>query len=261
MTKHKARNRSNSSDLRMGRSGSGHGSDWLWGLHAVAAALANPDRQLKRLLATRNGADRLGKFGHTAQDISPRELDRLLPSGAVHQGIAAEFDPLAPAAVEDIIDAGKTRVVVLDQISDPHNLGAIFRSAAAFGFGAVIMQTRNAPAITGVVAKSAAGAIETVTECRVVNISRALESLAAAGFHTVGMAGSGRATLAQAVRGAPRVAIVMGAEGPGLRPGVAKACAELAHIPIEADMESLNVSTAAAIAFYESARANAEGPQ
>ncbi len=254
MTKHNARNRSNSSDSRSAKSGADSGAGWLWGVHAVEAALRNPHRKLRRLLATRNGAERLGKLGNGAVDTPPRDLDRILPPGAVHQGVAAQFHPLNPAAIEDIIDAGHSRVVILDQISDPHNLGAIFRSAAAFGFGAVILQTRNAPAITGIVAKSAAGAIETVTECRVVNIARALDTLAEAGFHAVGMAGEGRATIEQAIKGAAKLAIVMGAEGPGLRPGVAKACAELARIPIDADMESLNVSNAAAIAFYEAAR-------
>ena len=260
MTKHKARNRSNSADFRgtKPRPKSSHdgGSGWLWGHHAVEAALRNPDRHLQRLVATRNGAQRLGNLAKSYEDTAPQEIDRILPRGAVHQGIAAQFDPLEICSLESIIDEGIERIAVLDQVSDPHNLGAIFRSASAFGFGAVILQTRNAPPITGVVAKSAAGAIETVAECRVVNIARALDGLNDAGYHTVGMAGEGRANIEQAVAGAAKVAVVMGAEGPGLRPAVAKACAELAHIPIQADMESLNVSNAAAIAFYEAARSN-----
>ncbi|MEM9225700.1 MAG: RNA methyltransferase, partial [Pseudomonadota bacterium] len=149
-------------------------------------------------------------------------------------------------------------IAVLDQVSDPHNLGAIFRSAAAFGVGALVLQTRNAPEMTGTVAKSAVGAVETVPECRVVNISRSLEALADAGYHTVGLDGGGRADIRQAIFGAGRLAIVLGAEGPGLRPGVAKSCLELAHIPIDPNMESLNVSNAAAIAFYEAANAKTE---
>ncbi|MEM9179915.1 MAG: RNA methyltransferase [Pseudomonadota bacterium] len=229
----------------------GSGENWLWGAHAVSAALANPKRQIKRLVGTRNALDRLGKIAIRAECLEPAAIDALLPRDAVHQGLAVQADPLPPAQIEDVIAADIQRVAVLDQISDPHNLGAIYRSAAAFGFGAVILQTRNAPAITGVAAKAAVGAIETVMECRVVNISRALEALNAAGFHTVGLAGEGSAMIGQAVQGAARVAVVLGAEGPGLRPGVAKACAELARIPIAAEMESLNVSNAAAIAFYE----------
>ena len=258
MTKHSARNRSNSPNLRRPsrppRRDLPGGAIWLWGQHAVEAALANPNRHLHRLVATRNGAQKLGKFAARAEDCPPREIDGLLPPGAVHQGIAGLFDPLPETALEDLISAGAERLVILDQVSDPHNMGAIFRSASAFGFSGVILQTRNAPPITGIVAKSAAGAVETVKECRVVNIARALDTLGEAGYHTVGMAGEGRATIEHAVRGAARLAIVMGAEGPGLRPAVAKACAEVARIPIAAEMESLNVSNAAAIAFYEATR-------
>ena len=258
MTKHNPRNRSNSSDFRgpkrePKRDKEG-GPVWLWGHHAVEAALRNPKRHKQRLVATRNAAQRLGELANGAEDMSPKDMDRLLPPGAVHQGIACKFAPLDVAAIDDVIEAGITRVAILDQIQDPHNLGAVFRSAAAFGFGAVVLQTRHSPPVTGIVAKSAAGAVETVMECRVVNVARALDALGEAGYHSVGLAGSGRATIEQAVHGAAKVAVVMGAEGPGLRPGVAKACAELAHIPIQADMESLNVSNAAAIAFYEAAR-------
>ncbi len=255
MTKPRARNRSRSHQNRSRNQAGGTAGNWLWGQHAVAAALANPARRLERLVATRNGAQRLGPLGTKAEDLAPGEIDRLLPPGAVHQGIAAQFAPLEPVSIEDVIASGTRLVAVLDQVSDPHNLGAVFRSAAAFGVGALVLQTRNAPEITGVAAKSAAGAIETVAECRVVNISRALDALNAAGFHSIGLAGEGRASVKQAVEGAAKLAIVLGAEGPGLRPGVAKACAELARIAIDPRMESLNVSNAAAIAFYEAADA------
>ncbi|MEM9055165.1 MAG: RNA methyltransferase, partial [Pseudomonadota bacterium] len=233
----------------------GSGENWLWGVHAVEAALANPKRTLKRLVGTQNGLARLTMKPGKAERMEPGAIDALLPHDAVHQGLAAEFDPLPPMAIEEVIANEAPHVVVLDQVSDPHNLGAIYRSAAAFGFGAVILQTRNAPPITGIVAKAAVGAIETVNECRVVNIARTIEALAAAGYHTIGLAGEGRAMIDQAVSGAAKLAIVLGAEGPGLRPAVAKACAELARIPISAQMESLNVSNAAAIAFYEAHRA------
>lgn len=231
------------------------GPVWLWGTHAVLAALANPDRQFLQLLATETAAERLPPGRLKPQILTGRELDQRLPPGAVHQGIAVKAEPLEPAQLEDLIAEGAVRIAVLDQVSDPHNLGAIFRSAAAFGFTGLVLQTRNAPPITGVVAKSAAGAIETVTEVRSVNIARALEQLAEAGFHTVGLAGESRRPLDLAVKGAAKIAVVLGAEGPGLRPAVAKACAELARIPISGDMESLNVSNAAAIAFYEASRA------
>jgi len=227
---------------------------WIWGIHPVEAALANPDRTLIELLATENAASRLPAGSPTPQIMTAKDIDTRLPPGSVHQGLALRVEPLEPVALEDLIDEGVSRIVVLDQVSDPHNLGAIYRSAAAFGFGGIVLQTRNAPPITGIVAKSAVGAIETVSEVRVVNISRALEQLGEAGYHTVGLAGEGTADIAKAVTGATKLAIVLGAEGPGLRPGVAKACAELARIPISAAMESLNVSNAAAIAFYESAR-------
>ncbi len=230
------------------------GENWLWGAHAVKAALANPKRRLIRLVGTRNGLDRLGKPVTRAEVLEPSAIDALLPRDAVHQGLAAHFEPLLPVQIDDIIDAEIPRVVVLDQVSDPHNLGAIYRSAAAFGFGAGVLQTRNAPAITGIVGKSAVGAIETVQECRVVNISRALDTLNGAGYHTVGLAGGGDASIEAAVSGGDKLAVVLGAEGPGLRPGVAKSCAELARIPTASEMERLNVSNAAAIAFYAASR-------
>jgi 23S rRNA (guanosine2251-2'-O)-methyltransferase len=232
----------------------GSGENWLWGLHAVTAALANPKRKLTRLLGTKNGLDRLGQIQARGEVVEPYAIDALLPRDSVHQGLAAQFEPLPTVQIDDLIEGECRRIAVLDQVSDPHNLGAIFRSAAAFGFGGLVLQTRNAPAITGIVAKSAVGALETVQECRVVNISRALEALNDAGYHTVGLAGAGDASIEAAVSGAGKLAVVLGAEGPGLRPGVAKACAELARIPIAAEMESLNVSNAAAIAFYEAAR-------
>ncbi len=230
------------------------GPVWIWGTHAVTAALANPDRYVHTLLVTDNAAERLGPTRVPAQTTTARELDHRLPVGAVHQGVALRADPLDPADLDDVIGCGAKRLVILDSVSDPHNLGAVFRSAAAFGFDGLILQTRVAPPITGVVAKSAAGAIETVEEIRVVNLARALDALGEAGYHTVGLAGEATRNLADAVRGAEKLVIVLGAEGEGIRPAVAKACSELARIPIASAMESLNVSNAAAIAFYEAVR-------
>ena len=255
MSKPRARNRPNSYRRKSPARPHGSGQGWLWGVHAVSAALANPKRNLQRLVATKNGLDRLVSKPGNAELVEPGAIDALLPRDAVHQGLSAQFDPLEPVQIEDLIAREVHRVVVLDQVSDPHNLGAIYRSAAAFGFGALVLQTRNAPPISGIVAKAAVGAIETVAECRVVNIARGLEALNEAGYHTVGLAGEGAAGIEAAVTGAGKLAIVLGAEGPGLRPGGAKACAELARIPIASEMESLNVSNAAAIAFYEAQRA------
>ncbi|MEO0606808.1 MAG: RNA methyltransferase [Pseudomonadota bacterium] len=254
MSKPRPRNRPNSYRRKSVSRPPASGQGWLWGVHAVSAALANPKRNLQRLVATKNGLDRLAAKPGKAELMEPGAIDALLPRDSVHQGIAAQFDPIDPVQIEDVIKRGLPRVVILDQVSDPQNLGAVYRSAAAFGFGALVLQTRNAPAISGSVAKAAVGAIETVDECRVVNIARAIEALNEAGYHTVGLAGEGQALIDAAVRGASKLAIVLGAEGPGLRPGVAKACAELARIPIAAQMESLNVSNAAAIAFYEAQR-------
>ncbi len=254
MSKTHPRNRPNSHRRKSSGRPSGSGENWLWGVHAVTAALANPKRLIKRVVGTRNALDRLVNAPAKAELLDPGAIDALLPRGAVHQGLAIHIEPLPAVQIEDVIAAGVSRIAVLDQISDPQNLGAIFRSAAAFGFGALVLQTRNAPEITGVVAKAAVGAIETVRECRVVNVSRGLDALNDAGFHTVGLAGEGQAMIDRAVHGAAKIAIVLGAEGPGLRPGVAKACAELARIPIASEMESLNVSNAAAIAFYEANR-------
>lgn len=254
MSKSRPRNRPESAKRRGNVNAPKAPGNWIWGLHAVSAALANPKRRIKRVCASRNAMEKLPNAPKAFEDVSPGQLAAMLPDGAVHQGIAIEVEPLSPSHLEDLIGRGAERLVVLDQVSDPHNLGAIFRSAAAFGFTAIVLQDRNTPPITGIVAKSAAGAIETVSECRVVNVARALDQLGEAGFHTVGLAGEGRSLVSEAVAGAAKVAIVMGAEGSGLRPGVAKACAELARIPIASAMESLNVSNAAAIAFYDVAR-------
>ncbi|MEE9380279.1 MAG: RNA methyltransferase [Hyphomonadaceae bacterium] len=249
--KEKGRNR------QSGRSADKHaarpdGPVWLWGIHAVEAAINNPARKALKLVATKNAAQRLGTS--TAEIMEGKALSALLPKGAVHQGLAMRTEPLKPVTLADVIGASPARVAVLDQVEDPHNLGAIFRSAAAFGVSALILQTRHAPLVTGIVAKSAAGAIERVSECRVVNIARSLDALADAGYVSVGLAGEGRQTLAEMVANEPRLALVLGAEGAGLRPAVAKACTCIARIPIQAEMESLNVSNAAAIAFYEASR-------
>ncbi len=234
---------------------------WLYGRHAVAAALANPDRRVRRVLATKNAADWLAAqtiredLRAKIEDAKPGAIDKALPAGAVHQGLAAEVFDLPRARLKEACapaEAG-TPVVVLDQITDPQNIGAIFRSAAAFGAKAVIVQERRTPPLSGALAKAAAGAIETVPCVKAVNIARALEALADLGYVTIGLAGEAETDLRKTPKDKP-VALVMGAEGAGLRKLVAETCSILARIPIASGMESLNVSTAAAIALYESSQ-------
>lgn len=240
---------------------------WLYGLHAVTAALANPRRTVIRVIATVEGEARLKEAGATPQPgivaLAERiSIDRLVPPGAVHQGIAAEVDPLDPVHIEDVIDAAGERaaVLVLDQVSDPQNVGAIMRTAAAFGALAIVVPERGAPEPTGALAKAAAGAVERVPLVRVVNLKRAIETLKAAGFWCHGFDGDGDTSLADADLGG-RVALVMGAEGEGLRPLTRSACDHILRIPIATAMESLNVSNAAAIALYDWARRPVPAPK
>ena len=234
---------------------------WLYGRHAVAAALANPDRRVRRVLATKNAADWLGRSGPgeaalaKTEDARPEAIDRVLPAGAVHQGLAAEVFDLPRARLKDACAPAETArpVLVLDQITDPQNIGALFRAAAAFDARAVIVQERRTPPLAGALAKAAAGAIETVPCVKVVNIARALEALSGLGYDTAGLAGEAEADITELPKDRP-LALVMGAEGAGLRQLVAATCARLVRIPIAPAMESLNVSTAAAVALYEATR-------
>ncbi len=231
------------------------GPSWLWGVHASLAALANPARRIERIVATRNAAQRLPE-GIEAQILDPGAIDGMLPPGAVHQGLAVRAFPLEPAELEAVCKDADTRsVLILDGVTDPQNVGAAFRSAAAFGARAVVLQDRKSPPLTGVLAKASTGAIELVPHVRVVNLSRAIESLREWGYVTVALEGETQHTLAEALTDPRPVALVLGAEGKGLRPSVAESCEKRARIPIAPAMESLNVSAAAAIALYEAARA------
>lgn len=234
---------------------------WLYGRHAVDAALKNPARPLRRVLATQNALDWLGAQGVDVallRRVTPatgHEIDALAPPGAVHQGVLAQVDDLPRARLKDVCADPKpgAAVIVLDQITDPQNIGAVFRSATAFGARAVIVQERRTPPLSGALAKAAAGAIE-VTPCvGVVNIARALEALCDLGYHCAGLAGEAQAPVDALPRDTP-VAIVLGAEGAGLRKRVAETCAALYRIPISGAVESLNVSNAAAIALYAANR-------
>jgi 23S rRNA (guanosine2251-2'-O)-methyltransferase len=225
----------------------------LWGRHAVEAALKNPDRRHRKLWATREGIDSLD--GELPADFpveyaQPADLGRLVARDAPHQGLVLECDPLDDIHLADVLDGDDDRpIVVLDQVTDPHNVGAILRSAAAFNAAAIVTQDRHAPPEGGVVAKSASGALEAVPWVRVVNLARALEEMAEAGYWRLGLAGEAEATFAQALPAGP-IALVLGAEGEGLRHNIAAHCDALAKLPISEAMESLNVSNAAAIALY-----------
>ncbi len=236
------------------------GGVWLYGLHAVAAALGNPNRHRRRLLVTAQGRDALtalrgAEGGPSVQVVERTEIEARLAPGAVHQGVALLADPLAEVPLADICAgaASDARVVILDQATDPRNVGAVLRAAAAFGAAAVIAQSRHAPEATGAMAKAASGALERVPLIRVANLARALEKLKEAEFWCIGLDGGATATIAEALPQG-RAALVLGAEGSGLRRLTRETCDELARIPITDTVESLNVATAAAVALYEVAR-------
>jgi 23S rRNA (guanosine2251-2'-O)-methyltransferase len=257
-------------DARRGRKPHSHGrfprraeaasEDWIWGWHAVEAALANPARGAPlRLLATSERARQIeARFGRLqALETADNQLiAQNLPQGAVHQGVALRAGALEAAELHDFRPERGAVLLMLDQVTDPQNVGAILRSAAAFGASGVILQERHAPRFTGALAKAAAGAVERIPVARAVNLSRALETLAELGWRTVGLTGAAERSLADVLDGAPTV-LVLGSEGEGLRRLVSEHCDELAKIPMPGGFESLNVSAAAALALYEAARPKA----
>ncbi len=237
------------------------GSEWLYGIHAVQAALANPDRKLGRAALTPRATETIGKkllSRVQVETMEPGAIDRLLPPGAVHQGAALEAWPLKSRDLNEILaepvpesaPKGRRIILVLDQLSDPHNVGAILRTAAAFNVTAVVVQDRHAPPQSGALAKAASGALDMIPYVEVVNIARALDQLAEMGFWRIALAGDGEQSLAEAVPPGD-VALVLGSEGDGIRRLVREHCEASALIPISSTMESLNVSNAAAIALYE----------
>ena len=262
MASHSERN-----DARKGRKPPAHGrfqrraettsEDWIWGWHAVEAALANPARGApQRLLATPERARQIeARFGRLKglESADNPQIAQALPQGAAHQGVALKAAPLDSVALEDFVAEPGAVLLMLDQVTDPQNVGAILRSAAAFGARGVILQDRHAPRLTGALAKAAAGAVERIPAARVVNLSRALESLADLGWRAVGLTGAAERELSAVLDGAP-IVLVLGSEGEGLRRLVAEHCDELAKIPMPGGFESLNVSAAAAVALYEAAR-------
>jgi 23S rRNA (guanosine2251-2'-O)-methyltransferase len=223
----------------------------LYGWHTVKAALENPSRRFRRLLATENAARRLAEDGlklpMAPELVRPDAIAAQLPPDAVHQGLLAEADPLPSPAIEDLAADGI--VLALDQITDPHNVGAILRSAAAFGVAAVIITARHSPEATGVLAKSASGALEHVPIAEVGNLARALEALKARGFLLIGLDSLGSADFAAVPLASP-LALVLGAEGKGLRQLTRTICHEVARLDLPGAIKDLNVSNAAALALY-----------
>lgn len=238
------------------------GALWIYGRHAVVAALANPARVVKRVLAEEGGRAFLAAAGlaperaAAVEQAAGEEIDLLLHPGAVHQGLAALVEDLPRARLRETCEpaeAGRP-VVVLDQITDPQNIGAIMRSAAAFGARAVVVQDRRTPPLAGALAKAAAGAVEIIPCIKVVNVARAVEGLRELGYFCAGLAGEAEAAIDAVPAGRP-IALVLGAEGEGLRRLVGETCDGLFRIPIAAVVESLNVSTAAAVSLYATSKA------
>jgi 23S rRNA (guanosine2251-2'-O)-methyltransferase len=228
---------------------------WLYGRHAVEAALANPRRSCHRLLATADAIARLGaaaqRAGIEVSVVEREAIDRLFGAGAVHQGLALSVAPLPAFDLRRTCapEPGANVVLVLDQINDPHNLGAILRSAAAFDARAVILPARRSAELGGAVAKAASGALDLVPVVEVVNLARALEELAALGYWRVALDAAATATPDE-VPAADNLALVLGAEGSGLRRLVRERCDVAVRLPIAPQMPSLNVSVACGIALY-----------
>ena len=259
---------------RRGPGGRGAAGDerWLYGRHAVVAALANPERRWRRLavltgqesegaaLIAAAAAERRGAQEPLSVLDRPA-FDQLLPDGAVHQGLALEVEPLEAADLDDVLRAvpadGPAIIIMLDQVTDPHNVGAILRSAAAFGALAVVVPEHGAPPVTATLAKAASGALDRVKLVRVINLSRALDRLKEAGFWSCGLDEAAPQALAGLDLG-PRVVLLLGSEGGGLRRLLCEHCDFLARLPTRPDLPSLNVSNAAAIALYELLRAPVE---
>ena len=242
------------------------GGLWLYGVHPVLAALANPRRRINRLLLSPEAAQTWGQrlrqeraAAHAqvaAETLSRPEIESFLPAGAVHQGLAAQVAPLDQPFLEEIAasaqpgEAARRVILLLDQVTDPHNVGAVLRSAAAFGALAVVSLDKGAPEESGTLAKSASGALEVVPYIKVTNLARALDSLKEAGFWCLGLAGEASGTLAGSDP-AEAVALVLGAEGSGLRRLTRERCDLLLRLPTRPPIESLNISNAAAVALYE----------
>ena len=240
------------------KSGQPAGLPRFWGRHAVAAALENPERRVRKIWATRETAAQFDIPADIPVIFSDAgDMGRMVPGDAPHQGIVAEIEPLEDMLLAELLDLHRDDdrpLLILDQVTDPHNIGAILRSAAAFNAIGIVTQDRHSPSESGTIARAAAGALEIVPWVRVVNLARALEEVAEAGFWRIGLDGEAKQTLAEAI-GKGRVCLVLGAEGEGMRRNTIEHCDIIAKLPISDAMESLNVSNAAAIALYAVATA------
>ncbi|WP_136661069.1 RNA methyltransferase [Nitratireductor sp. XY-223] len=224
----------------------------LYGLHTVRAAIDNPDRVIMRMAVTRNALARLDIADPAALPFpvelaTPQAIDKMLPGDAIHQGVVVEAKPLAARRISDLEDC--PLLLVLDQVTDPHNVGAIMRSAVALGAGAIITTMRHSPQESGVLAKSASGALELITHIQVVNLAEAIEELNRLGFLTVGLDSEGPEQLERSFSGS-RIALILGAEGKGLRQKTRQTVTALARLDMPGAIRSLNVSNAAAISLY-----------
>ena len=235
-----------------GKGGGNPNRPRFWGRHAVAAALDNPDRTVFKAWTTLEAAALMNfPKDMVVMRAEGPDLGRMVPADAPHQGVVIEVEPLDDIWLSDLLAESPKRgvLLVLDQVTDPHNVGAILRSAAAFGAIGIVTQDRHSPPEGGALAKAASGALERVPWVRVVNLARALEEMAEAGFWRIGLAGEAESEIKDAL-GPDRVALVLGAEGPGMRHNIREHVDALAKLPISSAMESLNVSNAAAVALY-----------
>ena len=237
------------------RPGKGRGDDGtvrIYGLHAARAALANPRRTIRRIRATLNAAQRLGPLDRAGLpelvSVAPRDLDRLLGADAVHQGVLIEAEPLPELSLADLPDA--RLILFLDQITDPHNVGAILRSAAAFAVDAIIVTARHSPPLEGALAKAASGALEYVPVVQVTNLARALAEAGEAGFARIGLDSGGEIALEDFAPPGSLVALVLGAEDRGLRRLTREHCDAVCALTAFGPIASLNVSNAAAVALH-----------
>ncbi len=234
----------------------GSGALYIYGLHSVRAAAQNPKRKIIRMLATHNAWDRLdigeaNRMPYPVETIDARELDKMLGKDAIHQGIVAEVHPLEAKSLEELKDTHL--VVVLDEVTDPHNVGAIMRSAVAMGAGALITTARNSPQETGVLAKSASGALEMIDHIQVKNLGHAIDELHFVGFQTIGLDSEGPHALEETFS-KKQIALVLGAEGKGLRHKTRSIVTDLARLDMPGAIKSLNVSNAATLSLYAAHR-------
>lgn len=240
--------------------GQGGGAYWVFGKHAVTAALGNPERRIARLWLSRDPegelAAAIAKSGKPAQRVEGKQMESIVPEGVPHQGIAAEIYPLEAQCLNDLGTNAK-RLVVLDQVTDPHNVGAILRSCAAFGVDGLILTRDNSPPETASLAKAASGALEIVPLIKVTNLASTLKELKDDGFWVLGLDGEGTMSLHDAPA-YDKVVLVLGAEGDGMRRLTRELCDLIVKLPMSGRIESLNVSNAAAIALYEISRVPAK---